>query len=225
MYKVRKLEPTQQLLLPLVGIPKASVSAVAAYFACVATCLPTLPSLGNDGMVERHFRNTHATLIAEFPDKTLSPRIPDDYTNMIKKYTNMDPKVSETSKLQRFIMQKVKSVFMSKLESGEFPQELVTVAQCSRAKHANILFHVPPMHPSFSLSTEDWNQMMRARLALPAHDHLPEICPHTVCSLALDDTNRAHHQHSCIALKPDTTSQPHSQFLSLLRTHMWICVS
>ena len=68
--------------------------------------------------------------------------------------------------------------------------------------------------------------MMRARLALPAHDHLPEICPHTVCSIALDDTNRAHHQHSCIALKPDTTIRHNlilNSFLSFARTCGYVC--
>ena len=117
-HSLPSLEPMQQLLLPLVGIPKSSVTAVAAYFACVAACLPVLPILESNGVLERHFRTTHATLITEFPDGALSPRIPTDFSNVIQKFSNIDPTVSEASKLQRFIMQKIKSVFMSNLESG-----------------------------------------------------------------------------------------------------------
>ena len=159
------------------------------------------------------------TLNTEFSDGAPSPRIRNAFSDVITKYTLIDSKASDANKLQRFIMQKIKSVFMTKLESGEFPQEMVTIAQCARTKHANILFHVPSMHPSFSLSTDDWNQMM-------PHDHLPQICPHTVCSLPLNDNNRAHHQHSCMALKSDATIRHNlilNSFFSFARACGYVC--
>ena len=220
-HSLPQLEYTQTMLLPLIGIPRAAVTATPAYFACVAACLPILPLLEPGGVTERHLRSTHDVLVSEFPAGALSPRIPANFDAMIRKFTDADPSKRETAKLQRFITQKIKSVFMSKLESEDFPQEIVTIAQCTRTKHANILFHVPPMHPSFSLSTDDWNQMLRARLALPPHDHLPAICPHKTCSLPLNDTSRRHHQHSCIALKPDTTTRHNlilDAFLNLAHT-------
>jgi hypothetical protein len=216
------LDQQQQMLLPLIGIPRASVTAVAAYFSCVAACLPILPPLIPDGLLYKHFYSTHQVLISEFPVAALSPRIPPSFDAMVSKFCDTDPTKRDSSKLQRFITQKVKSVFIQKLETEQFPQHLITIAQCSSAKHANILFHVPPMHPNFSLSSDDWNQMMRARLGLPGHDHLPSVCPHTVCSLPLDDKNRPHHQHSCLALKPDTTTR-HNLILNAFVTFASLC--
>ena len=101
--------------------------------------------------------------MTEFPESALSSRIPSSFDEVVSKYSNPN---SNAAKLQHFITHKAKSVLMENMNNEDIAQELVVIAQCTQAKHANILFHVPPMHPKISLSSDDWNQMVRAHLAL-----------------------------------------------------------
>jgi len=63
-------------------------------------------------------------------------------------------------------------------------------------KHANLIFRLLPTAPELSMPSNDWDQLLRARLALPPTDNLPDRCPH--CGDGLSTTfAKTHHHHSC----------------------------
>ena len=70
-HSLPSLDQQRQILLPRIGIPRASVTAIAAYFSCVAACLPILLPLIPDGLFYKHFYFTHQVLISEFPVASL----------------------------------------------------------------------------------------------------------------------------------------------------------
>ena len=46
------------------------------------------------------------------------------------------------------------------------------------------------------MRSDDWDQLIRARLAYPPNDNLPSLCPHCRVEL-LTDFAKMHHHHSC----------------------------
>jgi hypothetical protein len=63
-------------------------------------------------------------------------------------------------------------------------------------KHANLIFRILPTEPELSMSSNDWDQLLRARLAYPPDDNLPDRCPH--CGDGLTTAFlKTHHHHSC----------------------------
>ena len=63
-------------------------------------------------------------------------------------------------------------------------------------KHANLVFRLLPTDNELTMRSDDWDQLVRARLAYPPNDNLPSRCPHCRFEL-LDDYAKTHHHHSC----------------------------
>jgi hypothetical protein len=63
-------------------------------------------------------------------------------------------------------------------------------------KHANLVFRLLPTDSDLTMRSDDWDQLVRARLAYPPNDNLPSRCPHCRHEL-LSDIAKTHHHHSC----------------------------
>ena len=82
------------------------------------------------------------------------------------------------------------------------------------SKHANLVFRILPTDNSLSLKSNDWDQLIRARLAYPPNDNLPPRCPHCHFEL-LTEFAKTHHHQSCQRMMPLRTKR-HNAVLNVI---------
>ena len=75
-------------------------------------------------------------------------------------------------------------------------KHIQAILNSTDTKHANLIFRLLPTDPDLVMKSHDWDQLLRARLALPPDDNLPSRCPHCRSELLTDDA-KTHHHHSC----------------------------
>ena len=75
--------------------------------------------------------------------------------------------------------------------------QMQAILHSTDTKHANLVFRLLPTDDDLTMKSEDWDQLVRARLAYPPpNDNLPDRCPHCRVEL-LTDFAKVHHHHSC----------------------------
>jgi hypothetical protein len=194
-------------LLAFIGIAPCTRVAPVAYLSCVLSCLSSLPSLVHAGALYKSLRTTHRTLtsVSSPCHPTVSSHIPLSFSTTMHRY--MKPETNLTalqSKLHHTIKQKDREQIDKRTD--EMGRYMRAMLNSTSSKHANIIFRLLPTHPALRLTSDNWNQLARARLLLPSSDNLPTQCPHGNCRRSLPTAAaRAHHQHACLGMMAERT--------------------
>jgi hypothetical protein len=125
----------------------------------------------------------------------VSSRIPLSLSTTIRQFRHSD---ANTHQLQRFVTSKLKSAARASVRerSDTMATHMKAILNSTDHKHANLIFRILPTEPELSMTSNDWDQLLRARLAYPPDDNLPDRCPH--CGDDLSSTfAKTHHHHSC----------------------------
>ncbi len=185
----------RKLLLAALGIaPSVRISPVA-YLSCLLSCLPHLPTLS-----ERHssyvaLAAAHQEVASPSSRLDVSSRIPLTLSASVRQFRSDD---ANSSQLQRFVTSKLKADARSQTyrRSDAMGLHMQAILHSTDTKHANLVFRLLPTDNELTMRSDDWDQLVRARLAYPPNDNLPSRCPHCRVEL-LSDFAKTHHHHSC----------------------------
>ena len=188
----------RKLLLASLGIaPSVRISPIA-YMSCLLSCLPFLPHLDPSSSTYVALASAHHDLASPASILDVSSRIPLSLSATVRQYRNPD---IVTSQLQRFVTSALKKSDRLNLSHRHdtMAKVLKTILHSTDSKHSNLLFRFLPTHPDLVLKSDDWDQLVRARLALPPSDNIPSRCPH--CRAELPTLlAKTHHHHSCVPM-------------------------
>lgn len=82
--------------------------------------------------------------------------------------------------LQRFVTSRLKVDARKsvRLRTDAMGVHMQAILHSTDTKHANLIFRLLPTDDDLTMRSDDWDQLIRARLAYPPNDNLPSLCPH-----------------------------------------------
>ena len=187
----------RKLLLASLGIASSADISPIAYLSCLLSCISTLPPLNHDTTTHEALEAAHKHIVIT-SKLDVSSRIPLSFSSAVRQFRQGDAK---THQLQRFITSKLKSRARDILSkrTDSMAKYMRAILNSTDSKHANLVFRLLPTDRALTMSPEDWDQLLRARLAYPPNDNLPPSCPH--CGDLLSTLyEKTHHHHSCVKM-------------------------
>ena len=206
----------RKLLLAALGIAESSAISPIAYLCCLLTCLPHLPELAKDGSTYAALAAAHTSVASPSSSLDVSSRIPLSLDATVRQFSKTD--ANNVSQLQRFVTSKLKASARLDIDTNhrkdEMAKHMRAILNSTDSKHANLIFRILPTDNSLSLKSNDWDQLLRARLAYPPNDNLPPRCPHCHSEL-LTEFAKTHHHQSCQRMMPLRTKR-HNAVLNVV---------
>ena len=185
----------RKLLLAALGIaPSVTISPVA-YLSCLLSCLPHLPTLSDAHSTYVALAAAHFEVASPSSTLDVSSRIPLSLSATVRQFRVAD---ANSAQLQRFVTSKVKADARVRTQrrTDGMGIHMQAILNSTDTKHANLVFRLLPTDNELTMRSDDWDQLVRARLAYPPNDNLPSRCPHCRFEL-LHDFAKTHHHHSC----------------------------
>jgi hypothetical protein len=204
----------RKLLLASLGIAASADISPIAYLSSVLSSLASLPELSSDSSTHKALEAAHQHVVS---DKKLdvSSRIPLSFSTATRQFRQPDV---NTHQLQRFVTSKLKSAAREAVNARTDASAtyLKAILNSTDHKHANLIFRLLPTEPELSMPSNDWDQLLRARLAYPPDDNLPDRCPH--CGDGLSTMfAQTHHHHSCVRMMKLRTDRHNAVLNVVLR--------
>ena len=203
----------RKLLLAALGIaPSVSISPVA-YLSCLLSCLPFLPTLSGEHSTYLALAAAHGKVASRSSPLDVSSRIPLSLNDTVRQFRAAD---ANSVQLQRFVTSKLKVDARTRTRgrTDGMGVHMQAILHSTDTKHANLIFRLLPTDNELTMRSDDWDQLIRARLAYPPNDNLPSLCPHCRVEL-LSDFAKTHHHHSCTQMFQFRT-QRHNAVLGVL---------
>ena len=185
----------RKLLLAALGIaPSVTISPVA-YLSCLLSCLPHLPTRSDAHSTYVALAAAHREVASPSSPLDVSSRIPLSLSSTVRQFRIAD---ANSAQLQRFVTSKVKADARVRTQrrTDGMGLHMQAILHSTDIKHANLVFRLLPTDNELTMRSDDWDQLVRARLAYPPNDNLPSRCPHCRFEL-LDDYAKTHLHHSC----------------------------
>ena len=174
--------------------PSVKISPVA-YLSCLLLCLPFLPTLSDEHSTYLALAAAHRQVASRSSPLDVSSRIPLSLNDTVRQFRAAD---ANSVQLQRFVTSKLKVDARKSvhLRTDGMGVHMQAILHSTDAKHANLIFRLLPTDSDLTMRSDDWDQLIRARLAYPPNDNLPSLCPHCRVELS-SDFAKTHHHHSC----------------------------
>jgi hypothetical protein len=185
----------RKLLLAALGIASSVAISPVAYLSCLLSCLPTLPHIPDTTSTYAALSAAHRDVASAHSNLDVSSRIPLSLSATVRQFRQPD---ANATQLQRFVTSKLKQQARTSVQRRADPmaKHMQAILHSTDTKHANLIFRLLPTDNALTMRSDDWDQLVRARLAYPPHDNLPSRCPHCRHEL-LSDYAKTHHHQSC----------------------------
>jgi hypothetical protein len=185
----------RKLLLAALGIASSVTISPVAYLSCLLSCLSTLPPIPDTSSTYAALHAAHRDIASASSNLDVSSRIPLSLSATVRQFRAPD---ANTTQLQRFVTSKLKAEARAHVRSRDdaMGKHMQAILHSTDTKHANLIFRLLPTDNELTMRSDDWDQLVRARLAYPPNDNLPSRCPHCRKEL-LSDYAKTHHHHSC----------------------------
>ena len=159
----------RKLLLASLGIASSADISPIAYLSCLLSCISTLPPLNHDTTTHEALEAAHKHIVIT-SKLDVSSRIPLSFSSAVRQFRKGDAK---THQLQRFVTSKLKSRARDILSkrTDSMAKYMRAILNSTDSKHANLVFRLLPTDRALTMSPEDWDQLLRARLAYPPNDN------------------------------------------------------
>jgi len=204
----------RKLLLASLGIASSADISPIAYMSCLLTCLSSMPLINHDTRTYDALEAAHKHVVITCK-LDVSSRIPLSLSTAVRQFRKGDAK---THQLQRFVTSKLKARARQVLSqrTDTMGKYMRAILHSTDSKHANLVFRLLPTDHTLTMSPEDWDQLLRARLAYPPDDNLPPSCPH--CGDLLSTLyDKTHHHHSCTRMMTFRTERHNAVLDAVLR--------
>jgi hypothetical protein len=185
----------RKMLLAALGIASSVTISPVAYLSCLLSCLSSLPRIPDTSGTYAALSAAHRDVASVHSNLDVSSRIPLSVSVTVRQFRQPD---ANATQLQRFVTSKLKSQARASLQrrTDAMAKHMQAILHSTDTKHANLIFRLLPTDNSLTMRSDDWDQLVRARLAYPPHDNLPSRCPHCRREL-LSDYAKTHHHQSC----------------------------
>ena len=140
--------------------------------SCLLSCLPHLPTLSDAHSTYVALAAAHREVASPTSPLDVSSRIPLSLSATVRQFRVAD---ANSAQLQRFVTSKLKVDARARTQrrADTMGIHMQAILHSTDTKHANLIFRLLPTDNELTMRSDDWDQLVRARLAYPPNDNLP----------------------------------------------------